>query len=172
MAEFASAEGARSAIVALRERGYSELDAFTPFPLLQIERALGLPRSRLNRIVLPFALAGAVFAYWLQWFCNAVDYPLDVGGRPPHAALMFVPITFETAVLLGSLGALFAWLGLARLPELHHPVFDAPGFERATTDRFWVSVDAADPHFHRIETERTLAELGAVKVAWVGGGRP
>ena len=59
-------------------------------------------------------------------------------------------------------------LVLARLPELWHPVFDVPGFERASIDRFWVGIDARDPALISPITERDLTDLGAITVAWAG----
>jgi hypothetical protein len=106
---------------ALRERGYRRLEAFTPYPLHGIDRALGLQRSPLTWIVFPFALVGAGGSYLVQWFCNAYDYRLDVGGRPPHSPLAFVPISFETTVLVSSLVGFVGFLGLSRLPELWSP---------------------------------------------------
>ncbi|NUQ74946.1 MAG: DUF3341 domain-containing protein, partial [Polyangiaceae bacterium] len=153
---------------ALRERGYRRLEAFTPYPLHGLERALGLDRSPLTWIVFPFALVGAGGAYLVQWFCNAFDYPLDVGGRPPHSPLAFVPITFETTVLVSSIVGLIVFLGLAGLPELWSPVFEVEGFERASLDRFWIGIDARDPALVRRFAERDLEDLGAAPITWIG----
>ncbi|WP_441285875.1 DUF3341 domain-containing protein [Sorangium sp. KYC3313] len=168
LAEFETPEAMLRAIAELRSRGYRRLDAFTPYPIHGIDEALGLRRSPLNWIILPFALAGTAGGYLVQWFCNAYDYPLIVGGRPAHALLAFIPITFEMMVLSAALTGFVVLLVLARLPELWHPVFDVPGFERASLDRFWVGIDARDPALISPITERDLTDLGAVTVAWAG----
>lgn len=164
LAEFETAEGLLAAARALRDKGYSRLDGFTPFPLHGAEEAFGLRRSRLAWVVFLIAMVGASGAYFLQWLTVAYDYPLNVGGRPAHSPPMFVPITFEMGVLFAAFGSLFVLLAWAGLPRLWHPVFEIPGFERSTIDRFWLGVEAADPAFHRDETARLLWQLGALRV--------
>jgi len=103
-----------------------------------------------------------------------VDYPLDVGGRPLHSAPAFIPITFEMAVLFGSLAALISAIVLGGLPRLWHPVFDIDGFERATIDRFWLAVEAGDGALDRDRDTAALEGAGALRVIWldlVGGTR-
>lgn len=168
MAEFGDAEAVVRAARELRADGYRGLDAFVPFPMRELEEALGLRRSRIGWVALAGGLAGSAAAYLLQWWTSAVDYPLRVGGRPAHAPPMFVPISFEMGVLGATLGALVALLVVTGLPALWHPVFEAPGFEGATIDRFWIAVDAADPAFERDRTGRRLERLGAVRLAWAG----
>ncbi|WP_437475684.1 DUF3341 domain-containing protein [Sorangium sp. So ce1014] len=171
LAEFETPEAMLRAITELRSRGYRRLDAFTPYPVHGVDEALGLRRSPLNWIVLPFALAGAAGGYLVQWYNNAYDYPLNVGGRPQHAAPAFVPITFEMTVLASALAGFVALLVLMRLPELWSPIFDVPGFERATIDRFWIGIDARDPALISPLAERDLTDLGALAVAWAGEER-
>jgi Protein of unknown function (DUF3341) len=106
----------------------------------------------------------------VQWWCNAYDYPLDVGGRPLHSAPAFIPITFESAVLAASLTGFFAMIVLSGLPRLHHPVFGIDGFERASVDRFWIGVERADPCFDETVREE-LSAAGALRCERVGGVR-
>lgn len=148
----------------LRKRGYRRLDAFTPYPVKGLEEALALPRSRLNWKVLPFSVMGVGVGYFIQWFCNAIDYPLNVGGRPPHSAPAFIPITFETGVLFSAVFGILVGLYLMRLPRLYLPLFEAEGFDRATMDRFLIGIDAADPSFSLIQAESDLRELGAKRI--------
>jgi hypothetical protein len=172
LAEFETPEAMLRAIEELRRRGYRQLDAFTPYPVHGAERALGLRRSPINWMLLPIAIAGTGAGYLIQWYCNAYDYPLDVGGRPPHSAPAFVPITFETTVLTTALAGFVLFLVLTRLPELWSPVFDVQGFERASIDRFWIGIDARDPSLVRSVGERDLISLGALTVTWAGKETP
>jgi hypothetical protein len=165
LAEFESPEPLLAALEELRRRGYGYLDAFTPYPLKGAEAALGLGRSPINWMVLPFWVASAGAAYFVQWWCNAYDYPLDVGGRPPHSAPAFVPITFEMGVLGTAIFSLLLLFLMAGLPALYHPVFDVPGFERASIDRFFIGVDAEDPNFDARRLSEELASLGAMRVS-------
>jgi hypothetical protein len=164
LAEFGTPEEMLHAIHDLRGRGYRRLDAFTPYPVPGVERALDLRRSPLTWIVFPIAMLGAGLAYLVQLWCNAYDYPINVGGRPLHSAPAFIPITFESGVLVASLAGVFLFLLLSGLPRLYAPVADVEGFERASIDRFWVGVDDRDPQFLAGELERELRELGALSV--------
>jgi hypothetical protein len=168
LGEFLTPGAMLDAIVELRRRGHRGIDAFMPYPVKGTEEALGLERSPITWYLLPFAILGAAGAYLLQWWMNAHDYPLNVGGRPLHSAPSFIPITFEMGVLFTAVFGLLVFCALSRLPELWSPVFDVPGFERASIDRFWVGVDAADPSFDRAQAERDLEELGAARVAFAG----
>src|SRR5262245_25764085 len=102
--EFETPEALLAAVADLRARGYSRLEAYTPFQVEGLQEALGLARSPLSFLSFAGTLLGAVGGYVVQWFCNAFDYPLNVGGRPAHMAPAFVPITFEMGVLLTALG--------------------------------------------------------------------
>jgi hypothetical protein len=166
VAEFDAPEPLARAIVALRRRGYRAIDAFTPYPLKAIDAALGLRRSPISWLLFPIWTAAAAGAYFVQWWCNAYDYPLDVGGRPPHSAPAFVPITFEMGVLGAAVGSILLFLALAGLPRLYHPVFTTDGFERATDDRFFLGVDATDPAFDSRELAQELSKLGALRVSF------
>ncbi len=165
LAEFDGPDALLHAVRHLRARGYKRLDAFTPYPVRGVEQAMGLPRSRINWIVFPIAMAGAGLGYLIQLFCNAHDYPINVGGRPLFSLPAFIPITFETGVLTASIGGVLVLLLLCRLPELHAPVFDVDGFARASIDRFWLGVDDHDPLFDRLDLERSFHDLGALRVA-------
>src|SRR5262249_53577773 len=127
VAEFETAEALLHALHELHRRGYRRLDAFTPYPVKGMEEAMGLRRSPLCWIVFPIAIVGAGLAYLVQLFCNAYDYPINVGGRPLNSAPAFIPITFESGVLAASLGGCFVFLLLTGLPQLHAPVADVPG---------------------------------------------
>jgi hypothetical protein len=168
LAEYETPDALVTALNELRKRGFRRLDAYTPYPLLAAERAIGLFRSRICWVVFPFAITAATVAYLVQWWCNAVDYPLNVGGRPPHSAPAFVPITFEMAVLFTGLTALAVLCVYARLPTLWEPIFEVPGFERASIDRFFLAVDETDPAFDRDTVTRLLESMGALRVVPVG----
>jgi hypothetical protein len=94
---------------------------------------------------------------------NAYDYPLDVGGRPPHMPSAFVPITFEMAVLAAALTIFVALLAHAGLPRLWHPVFETEGFESASVDRFWLAAEAPSDAVLD-ELESSLLAGGALRV--------
>jgi hypothetical protein len=171
MAEFGSPEELMRAIVKLREIGLRRLEAYTPYPIRALEPLLEIKRSFIPKVVLAMALLGASSAYTIQWWCAAVAYPLNVGGRPYHSGPAFIPITFETGILFAALTSFTLPLLLAGLPRLHHPVFEVDGFESASVDGYWVAVAADDPGLDRAQAEVELQTLGAKRVVQVKGKR-
>src|SRR4051812_6847487 len=124
LGEFATPDKMLAAARSIRERGPSgELDTYSPFPLHDAQHALGLKRSVIPWFVFAGGMAGVSGAWLMEWWCNAVDYPINVGGRPAHSLPAFIPIMFELGVLLGAFGAFFGLWALLRLPRPHHPVF-------------------------------------------------
>jgi hypothetical protein len=162
--EYASPEQLVLAIGSLRALGLQRLDALTPFPVHAAEEALGLGRPRTPRWALLGGLVGAGSIYTLQWWINVVDDPLDVGGRPLHSVPAFIPWTFEAGILLAAFGVFLAFCAACGLPRLWHPLFEVEGVERATHDRFFIVVDARDPHFEGQRVEAALQTAGAVAV--------
>lgn len=169
LGEFSNSSALRRAAELLRERGYLRIDAYSPYPVPGLEAALGMRRSPLALLVFPIALTGGALAYLIMWFSNAYAYPLNVGGRPPHAIPAFVPITFEMTVLSAGLSALFLVFLLSRLPRLSHPLFDVEGFERSSIDRHFLAIEGRDPKFEARSTELDLKEAGALRVVAFGG---
>lgn len=164
MAELSSPEALARALLELRRQGYRELDAHTPYPVDDVQEALGLKRSPIPWFVLAGAAFGGSLGYLVQWFTSAVAYRLDVGGRPFHAAPAFVPITYELATLFGALVGFIAFFLLTGLPRPWHPVFEADGFESAARDRFWLRVCDSKPRAVPQETVNALLSLGALRV--------
>ncbi len=150
-AEAALLEAART----LRAAGRGALDLHSPYPLHGADEALGLRRSTVPLVALVAGVIGAVSGYLLQWYTVGVAWPLNVGGRPPHSAPAFIPVTFELGVLFASL-AIFLGLvgGYFGFPRLHHPVFEVEAFRSATIDGLWLSAEV-----EAVEADATAAEL-------------
>lgn len=143
IAALESPEGVVEAARRVRALGYDRVEAYTPFPIPELDDALAIRRTRLPYLVFAGGLFGATAALLIQWWTNAFDYPIDVGGRPAFSIPADIPIVFETTVLLASFTAFAGVLLGARLPRLHDPVFDLPGFERTSVDRFWIVISDA-----------------------------
>src|SRR5262249_48952419 len=113
---------------------------YSPYPIEGADEALGIGRSSVPFFVLVGGLLGASLGYGMMYWCNAVDYPLNVGGRPLNSVPAFVPITFELAVLLASLFSFASFLLFTGLPRPHHPAFEVGEFRTASNHRFWLSI--------------------------------
>ncbi len=145
VAEYDSADALLVAIRVARSRGYTALEAYTPYPVHGIDEVLRAPRSHMSLAAGIGAAFGAIGAYLLEWLLVAYLYPVDVGAHPPHMPLPFLIITIEMGFLFGALAVTAAFLIAARLFKLHDPVFDIPGFESATRDAFWLVARSDDP---------------------------
>jgi hypothetical protein len=167
LAEFQTAAELLRAARTMRERGYAFLDAHTPYPVSGLSDALALPRSKVPLLTLIGGLGGATLGYLMQWWMNAMDFPINVGGRPLHSPPSCIPITFECGILLGAFGAFFGALALMRLPKPYHPVFEVEAFKNATLDRFWLSVAFTPAEFAKKSALTELERLGAVRTATV-----
>ena len=167
LAEFASPDELLAAARRVRGAGYHRIDACVPFPVEGLTEALGFRRTWLPLLVLAGALFGAAGAYFMQWYAMGIWYPLNVGGRPLNSWPLFIPITFELAVLVGGLTAALGMLALNQLPMPYHPLFNVPRFARATQDRFFLAVDSRDPRFDRAATAELLRSVGAAEVSEV-----
>lgn len=156
IAEFDRPDALIHAVKATRQAGFTRLDAFGPFPLPEVAQALGTRTAVIPWIALAAGLVGAAVQYGAQYWMNAVDYPLNVGGRPLHSWPTFIPASVIVAILWAGAATMFGLLLILRLPRLHHPVFEVPGFARASEDRFFLCILGDDPHF---EAERARTFL-------------
>jgi ActD protein len=164
LAEFSEPEHLLGAARALRDAGYVRLDAHTPFAVPGLAEVIGLPPSRAPLFIFGGGVVGGSLGYLVQWWCNAIDYPLNVGGRPLHSIPTQIPITFELTVL-GAASTAFVYLILsAGLPRLFHRIDTVPGIERATLDAHVLAIDLADPKFVSDACTRILEAHHVVRI--------
>ncbi|MBK6697673.1 MAG: DUF3341 domain-containing protein [Myxococcales bacterium] len=156
LAEYETPGACMHAAEKLRDAGYTAFDTHTPFPVHGMDRAMGLPDSKLGWIVFVCGLTGTTAAFVMIWWMNAVDYPIIIGGKPPLSIPSMIPIMFELTVLLSAFGAVFGMFGLNKLPRHHHPLFESENFKKFSDDRFFVSVEAHDPKFRLDKTKELL----------------
>lgn len=168
VAEFESADELLTAARRTREAGYTRIDAFSPFPIHGLSEALDFHDNRVPWIVFIAGVLGAGAGLALQSYVSAIDYPLNVGGKPLLSWPAFLPVTFECTILFASLSAFLSVLVLNRLPLPYHPVFNTPNFARASQDRFFLAIEARDGQYDSAETKRFMETLEAVAVSEVG----
>lgn len=167
MAEFEDPDALVAATYRAHYQGYRKMDAFSPFPIEELHDALGAHPSRLPLIVLIGGLAGAAGGYFMQYWMNAVDYPLVVAGKPFNAWPMFIPVTFECTILGAAFAAVLGMLALNGLPQPYHPVFSVDRFALASRNRFFLCIEAADAQFDPQRTRAFLQTLGPQEVTTV-----
>ena len=127
--------------------GYRKVDAYSPFPIEPAWEALHADDRRVQLFVLIGGIIGALAGFGLCYWTQVIAYPLNIGGRPFNSWPSFIPVTFEVTILFASFTAVIWMFALNGLPMPYHPVFNVPGFSRASQDGFFLAIEAADPKF-------------------------
>jgi mono/diheme cytochrome c family protein len=181
LAEFDSVDAIKAAARKVRDAGFSHWDTHTPFPVHGIDAAMGIRATRLPLLVFAFGAIGCLTGLLLQWWANATsftDFPIvrdtlgtfvqgynyQVSGKPFWSLPANIPVIFELTVLFAALSCAIGMLVRNNLPWFYNPIFNTQRFERVTSDRFFVRIDASDPKFSLTETQRFLDGLGAVAI--------
>lgn len=159
--EFADENELLEAIEKIRHQGYSKLEAYTPFPIHGIDEALGSKPSPLGWFVILCGLTGVTAAATFIWWAGAIDYPIIVGGKPLFAFTFSIPIMFELMILFSAFGSLYGMLGINRLPQLYHSIFNYSHADRISDDGFVLAIEASDPQFDAEECVKVLEGAGA-----------
>ena len=151
-----------------REAGYRRYEAYAPFPVEGLSEAMGLKRNKVPLITLFGGLCGGLGGFFFQYWCNVYSYQLNIAGRPLNSWPAWIPVTFELTVLGASLSAVFGMLALNGLPQPHHPLFNVERFSKhATSDRFFLCIEARDKKFDLAHASRFLQGLNARHVTEV-----
>lgn len=162
VAEIDSSENMIVAAQRAREAGYTRMDGYSPFPVHGLTDAMGWHNSQVPWTIFICGVIGAIAGLGLQVYVSAIDYPLNVGGRPNLSWVSFVPVTFECMVLLASFGAVFGMFAFNGLPKPYHPIFNTPRFELASQTSFFFCIEATDPNYDAEKVERFFQGLPGV----------
>lgn len=164
LAEFRDVDRLKLALARVREAHHAAIDAFTPYPVEGLEQQLDDRPSHIRLAMLLGGFGVAAFAFGLQWYSAVIDYPLNSGGRPLNSWQVFLLVPFEVGVFAAALSGVIALLWSCGLPRLHHPVFDIPGFERATQDHYFLLAASGDNRDDSSDLRHVLQDAGAVVV--------
>lgn len=164
LAEFSDPGALLHAAEKVHAAGYKHFDAHSPFPIHGMDRAMGLGQSKVGFITFGGGVTGLALATWLQWWTSAVDYPINISGKPFFAVEPSIPIMFELTVLFSALAAVGGMLALNGLPRPYNPLFYSRRFARVTDNAFFLQVAAADDQFDHEKTGAFLQEIGALNV--------
>ena len=162
---FSQAENIVDAAKQIRPRRLGRLEAYTPYPVHGLDRAIGLAPSRLGRLVMLMGVLGAGLALLFEGWVSAVDYPLVTGGKALFSWQAFVPVMFEVTVLFATFTAGLAMLfALNKLPFFGHPVLHSKAIKDITRDKLALSIEATDAAFDAEAARQALVENGAESV--------
>lgn len=164
LAEFDTPTQLVDAANKIREAGYIKTDAFSPFPLHEIDEALGVKRSILPFLVLGGGVTGLLTGLGLTYYVHVIEYPILVGGRPFFSLPAFIPPMFELTILFSAFVAVFGMILLNGLPQPYHPVFNVPRFALATREKFFLLIERKDEKFDYEETRNFMESLNPQEV--------
>jgi Protein of unknown function (DUF3341) len=159
MAEFDNPTDLVSAAHRTYQAGYRRINGYSPYPIEELSEAIGFTRTSLPLIVLIGGILGALGGFFMQYWMEVINYPLNVGGKPYNSWPAFIPITFECTVLCAAFAAVLGMLALNKLPQPYHPVFNAPNFALATRDRFFLVIEASDRKFEHDQVVSFMKSL-------------
>jgi len=150
-----------AAIRASRRHGFKVVDVYAPYAVHGVEEAMGLSPSRLPWLVFAVGLLGAILKVWFEFWTTAVDWPVNVGGKPFNSLPAFVPVTFEVMVLFAALGAVFSFFVVCRLFPGKRAVLPVAG---VTDNRFAIVLEQTDSTFEAPAVRKLFEKLHAVHV--------
>lgn len=163
LAQFANASQLCAAIERLRRDGFGSFEAFTPFPVDEMDECLRLRSTPMPWIILVGGILGGASVYALEYWVNLFAYPLNIGGRPLNSWPAFIPPTFEGAVMGASAFAIVGVILVCGLPRLHHPLFEIEAFKRASTDGFFLAISSNDAKYDSVQLLKLLKQAGAME---------
>ena len=164
MAEFDTTTDIVKAAEKVRDAGFTKTDAFSPFPIHEMDEALGIKRSILPYLVFAGGITGLLLGIGMQYYMSVIDYPTMVGGRPHFSLPAFIPPAYELTILLAAFTAVFGMILLNGLPRPYHPVFNIARFSLASRDKFFLLIETEDPKFNYEETKKFMESLNPQEV--------
>ncbi len=144
-----------------RADGLTIADVYAPYAVHGLDHAMGLRPSRLPWVAFALGLLGAGFKVWFEFWTSAVDWPIDVGGKPWNSLPAFVPVTFEVMVLFAGIGTVIAFLVGRRLLPGRKAKLPSLG---VTDDRFVLVIEEKDASFDLAKAEALLTDHNAVRI--------
>src|SRR5580698_1924372 len=162
LAEFDTPGGMVHAAEAAHAAGYRRMDCYSPYPVEEAATAMGWTSKddRVSLLCLVGGMLGGLCMYNLECWVHLFAYPLNIAGRPMYSWPAFIVPAYEWTILWAGLSAAFGMLALNGLPATYHPLFNAPNFrDGATTDKFFLCLEALDPKFDRAETKAYLEKF-------------
>ena len=167
LAEYSNPATLMHAAEATHKAGYKFFDTHSPFPIHGMDKAMGLGNSRVGYICLLGGITGLALATWLQWWTGAIDYPLNISGKPFFAVEPSVPVMFELTVLFSAYAAVIGMLAMNGLPRPYNPLFYSENFARASDDAFFLFIATTDKNYDKEKTTAMMRELGALRIEMI-----
>jgi hypothetical protein len=161
MAEYESGQALVEAARRTVAEGFSKVEAYSPVPIEELNDIIHRKRTILPRLVLAGGLTGMATGFALQYWASVIEYPMNVGGRPMASWTAFIVPSYELTILFSALTAAIGMAFLNGLPSPYHPVFNVERFSMASSDKFFLVIEAGDPGFDQQRAREFLRATGA-----------
>lgn len=159
VATFPDEKRLMEAVALLRARRVGEVETYTPTELEDPPI-----HSIMPLVILVCGILGVVGSFLLQAYATAINYPLNIGGRPNLSWPAYIPTTFEMGVLAAMLGGFFGFFIVNRLPRLYEPIDETQAMRRASRDGYVLAIRRPD----RTRAHEVLAGLRPIMMEEVG----
>lgn len=134
-----------SAVKDLRAAEYHIEEIFTPFPVHGLEKAVGLPNTRIAIMAFIYGVIGFSFAVWMMNYMMIADWPQNIGGKPSFSFAenmpAFVPIMFELTVFFAAHLMVITFYMRSKLWPFKKAENPDP---RTTDDHFMIEIAVVD----------------------------
>ncbi|MCE0523077.1 MAG: DUF3341 domain-containing protein [Methylacidiphilales bacterium] len=167
-AEFAGPKELFAAAEKVRDLGFRWWDCYTPYYIHGLDKAMGLRKSFVGLFTFAGGLGGLIGGFLLIIITSVYVYPMDTQGKPFFSLPGFVPILDLLLIMPSAIMSIVGMVLLNMLPRLHHPLWEWDLFDRATHDKFFIVIEAGDPHFDETRTVDLLREIGGVNITFIG----
>ena len=157
---FESEEAVLKAAKAVKDQGFTKFDAITPYPVHGMEEACGIKRSWIPYVTFVMAVVGCSSGWLLTWWTSAVNWQLNIGGKPFHSLPAFIPIMFELTILFAALSSVVALFYACGLPKINPPVIDPD----LTCHKFAIFIPQNDTGYNEAKIETLFKGLGAATI--------
>ena len=157
---FNTEEAVLKAAVKARELGFKKFDAISPYPIHGMEEAIGIKRSWIPYVTFVMGLTGLGSAWLFTWWTSAVNWPINVGGKPFHSLPAFIPIMFELTVLFAALCSVAALFYACGLPKINPPVIHPD----LSSHKFAIFIPHDDTGYDERKIEDMFRAVGATDV--------
>jgi hypothetical protein len=161
MAEYDSAQALVEAARKTMAKGYQRVEAYTPVPIEELNDIIHKKRTILPKLVLAGGLTGMATGFALQYWASVIEYPMNIGGRPTASWTAFIVPSYELTILFSALTAAIGMIVLSGLPQPYHPVFNVERFSMASSDKFFLVIEAKDAKFDQPAASEFLRSTGA-----------
>lgn len=158
-----------SVVTKLRKKGVEIFDCFTPFPVHNLDKEMGIKRSNLTVGAFICGSLGFLSGTLLQFYMMTNElgtfksWPMNIGGKPMDYLMLpsMVPVMFELTILFTAFGIGILFFIRARM--IHGKIAQIID-PRQTQDHLLITIEPDNQSISRDEINSILREEGAIEL--------